>query len=893
MDDNIRAEDKLNKCLLTRRNFIKYCGLAFFGASTGFRPITGDFGLLQEVSGDQLWQKLGGVDCRGALIGAARIDPLLSYAGEYEITGQSPATILVNGIADLLASYIQSDYLGEPAEDIWEEIEQRIDYTYEGLDPVLKPILGGRVSLPNGSSRVFLTRSGKKLRCEVVRKGKKLFFKPNIVISEVLGYDGSGSAPLNQYGCPGSGVQACTDWCFLASLMRWFHDNLDISYHQMAVGEASPTTRLVREIINQNLPFDYTTESVLEGRISRFDDPNGGPGSPLYYGGYPFYFVRKYLKRKHSPDHQDDPMQGLMESQQGIYLPPGAATEILPIYNLSNAEAHTSDARGRVITFPHGAQYKEITVHKAIIGDPDDQANYPGCVLINVPKLKVHGITATTNAIKNLGIGLWPTESGLDTDPNTPDSKYGLPSSVNYPGCTFAPFSSFKGGVYHSRQSHGIQYNCDGAIEPSSIPGNYNDGIKGTMVDIDCAVIGRHGWVPYTLHVCDAITVTNVSHSGAANGYSKNEGLILASEDPVALDLFGARYLYKNVPCGQVPGHPFAVYAPYGDIKYDADANTIVSSTGVYEFPVENDPLFAYAESRGLGTQRYHVVGLDLTTSKMQDALLASKKGHFGRLVFDEEPGPHRPFQFEEIIAQPQQSVGLPPFYVSMDDPVCTLQNTLRRLAIAVDEYTQSNRGFLPGYEAQFDAADLDGDGKLAIGDDANNIDTLLGIMAFAYSFMAVGQTERCEFHAAVKSVKYAEPAWNQQGAGRSIETIPFIMALFLASQPESADTVDQFFNSTPYGIGGDGKMRWPSLQWSRYLYELDAVDTGYQRASEYATKMGYSFQLRVPGSLPYFSYIPNPFLSLGLTGIEETEEPDEMFVARFYNSAGEEVEKW
>lgn len=87
--------------------------------------------------------------------------------------------------------------------------------------------------------------------------------------------------------------------------------------------------------------------------------------------------------------------------------------------------------------------------------------------------------------------------------------------------------------------------------------------------------------------------------------------------------------------------------------------------------------------------------------------------------------------------------------------------------------------------------------------------------------------------------------------------------------------------------------MRWPSLQWARYLYELDAVDTGYQRASQYATKMGYSFKLRVPGSLPYFPYMPNPFLTLGLAGIEETEEQDEMFVAMFYNSAGEEVEKW
>jgi hypothetical protein len=56
---------------------------------------------------------------------------------------------------------------------------------------------------------------------------------------------------------------------------------------------------------------------------------------------------------------------------------------------------------------------------------------------------------------------------------------------------------------------------------------------------------------------------------------------------------------------------------------------------------------------------------------------------------------------------------------------------------------------------------------------------------------------------------------------------------------------------------------------------------------------MGYTFRLSVPGSLPYFSYMPNPFLSLGLPGIEETDEQDEMFVARFYNSGGEEVEEW
>jgi len=55
---------------------------------------------------------------------------------------------------------------------------------------------------------------------------------------------------------------------------------------------------------------------------------------------------------------------------------------------------------------------KSITLHKAIVGgnpdDPEDRKAYPGCILINVPKFKVHAIAMFTNVIKNLASGFIP-----------------------------------------------------------------------------------------------------------------------------------------------------------------------------------------------------------------------------------------------------------------------------------------------------------------------------------------------------------------------------------------------------------------------------------------------------------------------------------------------------
>ena len=51
--------------------------------------------------------------------------------------------------------------------------------------------------------------------------------------------------------------------------------------------------------------------------------------------------------------------------------------------------------------------------------DPEDLRDYPGCVLVNVPRLKVHTQALFTNAIKNLGIGLYPMEVAHEDNPKS------------------------------------------------------------------------------------------------------------------------------------------------------------------------------------------------------------------------------------------------------------------------------------------------------------------------------------------------------------------------------------------------------------------------------------------------------------------------------------------
>jgi len=102
------------------------------------------------------------------------------------------------------------------------------------------------------------------------------------------------------------------------------------------------------------------------------------------------------------------------------------------VYDLN--KLHDDASKGRTVAFPDGANYKEITLHKVIVGgdpgDSDDLRDYPGCVLINVPKLKMHAQDLITNAIKNLGIGLYPTQAPCGMGSGDMRWKYATPFTL-------------------------------------------------------------------------------------------------------------------------------------------------------------------------------------------------------------------------------------------------------------------------------------------------------------------------------------------------------------------------------------------------------------------------------------------------------------------------------
>jgi len=328
-------------------------------------------------------------DAAGAPVGAARLDVDKAYAG----------------VPEWLQQVINAS-----SREAWEAIRAKIDYIYEGLDYALAPVQEE-------------TGFDKPLK-ERLQQGQKLFFKPNIVMA--LGID------FQTHGA-GYGSGICTEWPLIAALMRWFHDRHGVRYHQMALGEGSSSISAVAGMFSMmnSAGQKVTPEAVIEGRCGDF------------YGGWGFYFARKYLAECPGTDPRDDPMQGFEASVAGSYAPPGE-TRGLMVYDLNLID--DEPRKGRQIDVPGGINFKHITLHKAVIGgDPADAADrkaYPGCVLVNVPKLKVHNVTLFTNAIKNLGVGLYPMQYSRNSDGSwaygnphhrIPGLKDGIPHDVWYP----------------------------------------------------------------------------------------------------------------------------------------------------------------------------------------------------------------------------------------------------------------------------------------------------------------------------------------------------------------------------------------------------------------------------------------------------------------------------
>jgi hypothetical protein len=555
-------------------------------------------------------------DSSGSPVGVVRMDISKSYGG-----------------MDVLLQ----KYINESDQESWNQIKAKIDYTYENLDHALAPL---------ERETSFISQIKKRLE-----KGQKLLFKPNTVTPLCIDPQTHG---------PSMGMNACTNWSFIAALMRWFHERAGVSYYKMMVGEAATAMNATAGMLTMAHPEGkkITTEAVLEGKSGEF------------YGGWGFFFTRKYLADSLKEGDTEDPFNGYEESINGIYIPPGLVSDKLMIYDLNRIYDDLS--KGRECEIPDGVNYKSIGLHKVIVGgnpdDPEDMKAYPGCVLINVPKFKIHLITLLTNVIKNLGIGLYPMQYARNGDYKW---DYAVPRDTEMVG--------MKMGIPHQVWVPELDENY--------IPIRDNEdkyiltktgGIEGTMIDIIKAVMNQ-GILMF--HVVDGIEAINIEHGGA--GIRIAEGMVFAGLDPVATDLLSARYMFSNIQleetlkvkldCGTAGGFPQKVPIP------TREGNVIVSVDG-HDCPMARDVMFQRAERRGLGKMSYHVIGHDSLT----DSPMVSLNGHLGSVKNDE---------FSDVITQNLYYNG---FKIAWD-----LQRTSFNYLTAVDELDGTN--FMGEFLQEFD----------------------------------------------------------------------------------------------------------------------------------------------------------------------------------------------
>jgi hypothetical protein len=779
------------------------------------------------------------VDCGGAPIGGVRMEVSRAYAG----------------IAGLLQKVINENDAAA-----WAKITGKIDYIYDNLDYALQ------IVAPE-------TDLGKTVQARI-RSGKKLLFKTNLVCPEVVDPITHGEGP---------GTMLCTEWPLIAALMRWFHDRLDITYHQMTMAEAASASFVFADLNSKISGRTITTEAVFEGRSGDF------------YGGWGFSFVRRYLSESHPAGHTDDPLKGFEDSVAGTFLPPGRAGDRLMVYDLNKIQVGSEPSRGRTVPVPDGANFQEIILHKAIVGgdpaDPDDLRDYPGCVLVNVPKLKIHAQDLLTNAIKNLGIGLYPTmcASGDGTSERSWLYAYPPTSKPNY-----------KGKLPHSTWVLKMD-------EATHLPvmdgqGEYiatrTKGFPGTQADVIRAV--QHQGITM-LHVVDAIEMINLSHNDAAVAVRIPEGYVWSSPDCVALDLFCARYCFKTLPMAEAlkgkeeNGWPteFVHHVPVARVEGDCNIDTGVG----LDSPLFRYSLYDYAARRQVGQQDYHVVGWDSLT----ETPLASLKGHLGRLEGETK--------FVELMTKTM--------YFNPTTILHDLQATILSYFRAHDQLHGSSliKEFMDTFDENHDGIlDYDEMGR------KGNQTALFSMMAHATGITT-------EKYGSLKSgfilgtffTKYGDEQFNTQGHDflQELGLISRAGLAFKLSQNKDVKK-DLFVPGMTFGQGC-----WPSWQTATYrsftdgIYGSDKADeislqSAYGAAFQYADKtlnggfytgadesmsqpdaLDKYFQALLRGAPPlnFTLYVPQGYGTLGkvkLPNVEETADPRKIFTAHF--NGGQEV---
>jgi hypothetical protein len=777
------------------------------------------------------------IDSEGSPVAGSRMDTSKAYSG---VPGLLEKVINENDTA------------------AWEKIVEKIDYIYSNLDYSLC-----------GLDRETGFASEVKSQ---VQAGKKLLFKPNLV--------GPVAIDAGTH-CEGLGASICTEWSLIAALMRWFHDRLDIQYYQMALGEASTSALLMTVSFRLTTGKEVTTEALFEGKSGDF------------YGGWGFFFVRRYLSERHPASHEDDPLKGYEDSVAGRYFPPGKAGERLMVYDLNKLDEDAS--RGRTVEVPDGANYKEITLHKAIVGgnpdDSEDLKNYPGCVLINVPKLKIHAQDLITNAIKNLGIGLYPTQAPCEgKDRGDGKWKYACPSRS---------VPSYKGELPHMPWI--VKMDDDTNLPVRNEKGEYittkTAGMPGTQADVIRAVQNKN---VFMVHVSDGIDMINICHNPDGRAVRIPEGYVWSSLDCVALDLLCARYCFKTVSMHEAlklkegNGWPteFVHHVPVAKI----DGKNIITEEGL-DSPLFRYNLYRYAEARGVGQQKYYVVGWDALT----ETPMASLEGHLGRI----EDG-----KFQELMTKTM--------YYNLSCMLWDMQKTLLSYADAHDKLTGSSilKEFMDGFDENNDGIiDYDENGRKGYWTPG------FRILNHSYDIMLTeeyGNLRGTFYSIADFSFKPSRKDWNPQGHdfGQEYALVMIATQAFEMSRSEEGGE-DPFVHGMNWGKG-----MWPSWQLATYIQLTNGIygsqspeninfQSLYGAAFQYADKTinggaytGSTDQLTSsPDSiknylqavsegtdlLNFTLYVPAGYGSLKaqrIPNVKETADPGKIFTAHFGSGA-------
>ena len=792
-----------------------------------------------QLSRDEMWidSPLGNrlPDSAGSAVGVVRLDPEKSYAG---------------------VGLLLQQVINESSQEAWDKIKAKIDYTYEGLDLALAPL-----QEETGFEKEIKAR---------LNQGQKLLFKPNLVFTINIDPQTHGPTPAST---------TCTEWPFMAALMRWFHDRMGVQYHQMTLGEAATVMSAAAGMFTMINPEGktITTEAVIEGR-------SGG-----FYGGWGFYFVRKYLAECSETDSQDNPMQGFDSSVTGSYRPLGYITDELTVVDLNRID---EPAKGREIPVPGGINFKTITLHKAIVGgdpgNPEDRKAYPGCILVNVPKLKVHDRALLTNVIKNLGIGLYPMQFSRGDECCW---EYSNPHQ---------PIPGMKGGIPHEVWVPEMDMaTCLPVVDQSGNPTlRKTGGLTATMVDIVKAVQNQD---IFMIHIVDAIEATNLDHTGTDMALREPEGLVFAGLDPVATDLLCARYIFSNVPLKEAmevkmddgAGGSFPQSVPIPKLE----GSNIVTEKG-YDCPLSRDHCFEQAERRGLGRRAYHALGWD----KLTDSPLASIEGHLGRV---------KDRTFFDVITNA--------LYFDLFKFPWDLQKTAMGYFSAIDALTGSSlkKTFMDAFDENGDGiVDYDEFGKKGF------YTTRLHLGGYMVSCLA---SDTFAFlsgraKALMKTLKVSDPQRNPrkldvfhvQGFGN------VCMVAFRMSQMEM-ESPDLFVPGMTWGKG-----KWPSFQMAQFLsmgmslygpsfpfqpgypglygssvFYADVTqregkylgDSRSQPDPEKIRQYAAGVQKGEEEVLDFILYVPPGFDSLGgapVPNVVATEDPAKVFTAHF--NGGREI---